>query len=159
MSCDINDPDNLSEYDSTFSKISALCIKNDVQNLCVLYDMNTDLSRFHSWHTQSLLTFIENEDLFITLNHSCAYIWYSYCNTYTSAFAIIEHIFVSQRLSSYIHKYHSINDKFDNQSDHVLIVIIIIIIIIIIIFIRNQSYILVKHDNTINKINLCIDDL
>ena len=39
------------------------------------------------------------------------------------------------------------------------ICIIIIIIIIIIIFIRNQSYILVKHDNTINKINLCIDDL
>ena len=123
MPCDINNPDTLSEYDSTFSKISALCIKNDVQNLCVLYDMNTDLSRFHSWHTQSLLTFIENEDLFITLNHSCAYISYSYCNTYTSAFSIIEHIFVSQRLSSYIHKYHSINDKFDNQSDHVLIVI------------------------------------
>ena len=80
--CDINDHDNLSEYDSTFSKISALSIKNDVQNLCVLGDMNTDLSRFHSWHTKSLLRFIENEDLFITLNHSCACISYSYCNTY-----------------------------------------------------------------------------
>ena len=73
--CDINDHDNLSEYDSTFYKISALCIKNDVQNLCVLGDMNTDLSRFLSWHTKSLLRVIENEDLFIALNHSCAYRW------------------------------------------------------------------------------------
>ena len=48
MPCDINDHDNLSEYDSILSEISALCIKNDVQNLCVLGDMNTDLSRSHS---------------------------------------------------------------------------------------------------------------
>ena len=51
--CDINDHDNLSEYDSILSEISALCINNDVQNLCVLGDMNTDLSCSHSWHTQS----------------------------------------------------------------------------------------------------------
>ena len=102
MPCDINDHDNLSEYDAILSEISALCIKNDVQNLCVLGDMNTDLSRSHSWHTQSLLRFIENEDLFITLNHSCADISYSYCNTYTNAFSIIDHIFVSQSLNGYI---------------------------------------------------------
>ena len=41
----MNDLDNLSEYDSILSEISALCIKIDVQNLCVLGDMNTDLSR------------------------------------------------------------------------------------------------------------------
>ena len=85
--------------------------------------MNTDLSRSHSWHTQSLLRFIENEDLFITLNHSCADISYSYCNTYTNAFSIIDHIFVSQSLNGYIHKYYSICDEVDNQSDHVPIVI------------------------------------
>ena len=89
--CDINDHDNLSECSSILSEISALCIKNDVQNLCVLGDMNTDLSRSHSWHTRSLLTFIANEDLFITLNHSCADISYSYCNTYTNACSIIDH--------------------------------------------------------------------
>ena len=37
-------------------------------------------------------------------------------------------------------------------------ILLLIIIIIIIIFIRNQSYILVKYDNTINKINLYTDD-
>ena len=94
MPCDINDLDNLSEYDSILSEISALCIKI-VQNLCVLGDMNTDLSRSHSWNTQSLLKFIENEDLFITLNHSGADMSHSYCNTYTNAFSIIDHIFAS----------------------------------------------------------------
>ena len=113
MPCDINDLDNLSEYDSLFSENSALCIKIDVQNLCVLGDINTDLSRSYSLHTQSLLRFIENEDLFITWNHSCAEISYIYCNTYTNSFSIIDHIFVSQSLSGYIHKY-MICDKFDN---------------------------------------------
>ena len=61
MPCDINDHNNLSEYDSMLSEISALCIENDVQNLCVLGDMNTDLSLPHSLHTQSLLKFIVNE--------------------------------------------------------------------------------------------------
>ena len=58
MPCDISDHDNLSVYDSILSEISALCIKNDVQNLCVLGDMNADLSRSHSWHTQSLLNLL-----------------------------------------------------------------------------------------------------
>ena len=111
MPCDINDLDNLPKYDSILSEISALCIKIDIQNLCVLGDMNTDLSCSHLLHTQSLLKFIKNEDLFITLNHSCADISYSYCNRYTNAFLIIDHIFVSQGLSGYIHKYYSICDK------------------------------------------------
>ena len=112
----------MSEYDSILSEISALCIKNDVQNLFVLGDKNTDLSRSHSWHTQSLLKFIGNEELFITLNHSCADISYSYCNTYTNASSIIDHLFVSQSLSGYIYKYYTICDEVDNQSDHVPIV-------------------------------------
>ena len=90
MICDINDHNNLSKYDSKLSETSALCIKNNLQNLGVLGDMDTDLSRSHSWHTQSLLKFIENEGIFITLNHSCADISYSYCNTYTNAFSISE---------------------------------------------------------------------
>ena len=45
MPCDINDLDNLSECDSILSEISTLCIRIDVQSLCVLGDMNTDLSR------------------------------------------------------------------------------------------------------------------
>ena len=43
--------------------------------------------------------------------------------TYTNAFSIIDHIFVSQSLNGYIHKYYSICDEVDNQSDHVPIVI------------------------------------
>ena len=85
--------------------------------------MNTDLSRSHSWHTRSLLTFIANEDLFITLNHSCADISYSYCNTYTNACSIIDHNICFPELECYIHKYYSICDELDNQSDHVPIVI------------------------------------
>ena len=37
----------------------------------------------------------------------------------TPAYSINDHIFVSQSLSGYSHKYYSICDEVDNQSDHV----------------------------------------
>ena len=40
-------------------------------------DMNADLSRRNSWHTKALNRFIELEDLYITLNHSCADVSYT----------------------------------------------------------------------------------
>ena len=62
--------------------MSALCITNNVEHMCVLGDMNTDFSRIHSWHTQTLHSFIDQENLYIALNHSNSNVSYSYSNNY-----------------------------------------------------------------------------
>ena len=70
--------------------------------MCFLGDMNAYLSRRNSWHTKALNKFIEHEDLYITLNHSCADVSYTYCNTYNNIFSTIYHIFISQNLCDYM---------------------------------------------------------
>ena len=50
------------KFQSILSDISALCIINNVEPMCVLGDMNTDFSRAHSWHTQALNRFIDHEN-------------------------------------------------------------------------------------------------
>ena len=69
MPCDINDLSNIDEFKSILSEISTLCIKHSVQYMCLVCDMNTDLSRCTSWLTKALTRFIEHESLYITLNH------------------------------------------------------------------------------------------
>ena len=66
MPCDNNELCNLNEYEDVLSKISQLCIQYNVENVCILGDMNT---QSHSWHTKLLQRFIEHEDLYIALNH------------------------------------------------------------------------------------------
>ena len=92
--------------------------------MCLLGDMNTDLSRCTSWHTKALTRFIEHESLYITLNHSCADVSYTstYCNSHNNVFSTIDHIFISQNLCDYVVKYCSLCDEIDNQSDHVPLV-------------------------------------
>ena len=122
MPCDINELSNIDEYESILLEVSTLCIKYKVQYMCFLGDMNADLSRRNSWHTKALNRFIEHEDLYITLNHSCADVSYTYCNTYNNIFSTIDHIFISQNLCDYVVKYYSVCDELDNQSDHVPLV-------------------------------------
>ena len=90
--------------------------------MCLLGDINTDLSRCTSWHTKALTRFIEHESSYITLNHSCADVSYTYCNSHNNVFSTIDHIFISQNLCDYVVKYCSLCDEIDNQSDHVPLV-------------------------------------
>ena len=94
MPCDINELSNIDEYELILLEVSTLCIKYKVQYMCFLSDMNADLSGRNSWHTKALNRFIEHEDLYITLNHSCADVSYTYCNTYNNIFSTIDHIFI-----------------------------------------------------------------
>ena len=45
MPWDCNEVNNLNEYESILNEISAVCITNNVEHLCLLGDMNTDFSR------------------------------------------------------------------------------------------------------------------
>ena len=53
-----------------------------MEHMCVLGDMNTDFSRIHSRHTQALNSFIDQENMYIALNHSNSNVSYSYSNSY-----------------------------------------------------------------------------
>ena len=89
MPCDINEIDNLNEFNSILNEISLLCLKYDVENVCIAGDMNTDLSRLNSWHTQSIKQFVEQEDMYCVINNSCADVDYTYINAFTNAYNII----------------------------------------------------------------------
>ena len=64
---DNNKSDNLNKYENILTEISMICTQNNAEYICIAGDINTDLSRINSWHTSSLLQFIENEDLYIPL--------------------------------------------------------------------------------------------
>ena len=48
MPWDCNEINNLNEFESILNEISALCITNNIEHLCLLGDMNTDFSRKQS---------------------------------------------------------------------------------------------------------------
>ena len=48
---------------------------------------------------------------------------YSYSNNFSQAFSILDHIFLSKSLSSYIESYYSLCDDVENQSDHAPVVL------------------------------------
>ena len=91
-----------------------ICTQNNAEYICIAGDMNTDLSRIYSWHTSSLLQFIENEDLYIPLYHADANVDSTYHSTSVNAFSIIDHIFVSKSLSMYITDYVSLSEEIEN---------------------------------------------
>ena len=82
MPWDCNEVNNCNEFQSILNEISALCITNNVEHMCVLGDMNTDFSRTHSWHTQALNRFIDHENLYNALQYSSSNVSYSSSNSY-----------------------------------------------------------------------------
>ena len=123
MPWDCNEVNNCNEFQSILNEISALCITNNVEHMCVLGDMNTDFSRTHSWHTQALNRFIDHENLYNALQHSSSNVSYSYSNSYSQCYSILDHIFLSKSLSHYTVNYYSKCDEVENQSDHAPIVL------------------------------------
>lgn len=118
MPCDVNDYDNRIEYENVLVEISTICIQYDAEYVCIVGDLNTDTTRLHSWHTQSLTQFVNNEGLCFALNYADADVKYTYHNEYHNSFSIIDHFIVSQNLSSAILGYYSICEDVDNVSDH-----------------------------------------
>ena len=107
MPWDCNEVNNCNEFQFILSEISALCITNNVEHMCMLGDMNTDFSCAHSWHTQALNRFIDHENLYVALQHVSSNVSYSYSNRYSQCYSILDHIFISESLSHYIVNYYS----------------------------------------------------
>ena len=70
MPCDNSDVNSITDYENVLSEISSLCLHHNAEHICIVGDMNTDISRSHSRHTRLLLQFVENDQLYLALNFS-----------------------------------------------------------------------------------------
>ena len=118
MPCDVNHVDNLEEYNNVLNEICQICFRYNAENICIVGDINTDLSRSNSWHTQSLLQFIESEELLYAIHHNTANVNYTYVNEFYNTRSTIDHFILSPSLFDIITEYYSICDDIDNFSDH-----------------------------------------
>ena len=118
MPCDNSDVNCITDYENVISEISSLCLHHNAEHICIVGDMNTDISRSHSRHTRLLLQFVENEQLYLALNFSDKNVKYTYYNNYHHMHSIIDHFILSQCLFDLIISYHSICEDVDNMSDH-----------------------------------------
>ena len=118
MPCDNSDVNCITDDENVLSEISSLCLHHNAEHICIVGDMNTDISRSHSRHTRLLLQFVENEQLYLALNFSNKNVKYTYYNNYHHMHSIIDHFILSQCLFDLIISYHSICEDVDNMSDH-----------------------------------------
>ena len=122
MPCDIPNDSNIAEYHSILSEIST-CMKQNAEHICITGDMNTELTRQNSWHTNSIKRSVTDERLYFAHEHPTSNIEYSYFNTTYNTFTIIDNFIVTKHLYDSIVKQYSLYDEVDNQSDHCPIVL------------------------------------
>ena len=48
MPCDNSDVNCITDYENVLSEISSLCLHHKAEHICIVGDMNTDISRSHS---------------------------------------------------------------------------------------------------------------
>jgi hypothetical protein len=118
MPCDRGDHgSNYVEYIEVLEEISELGHTNDVDNIIIGGDLNTDLSRLQSPHTGALKLFSSNESLKFGLTHECSRVNYTYESKVTGDRSTLDHFLVTENLYQYITNYQSIHAG-DNLSDH-----------------------------------------
>ena len=94
---------------------------DDVNSIIIGGDFNTDLSRINSLHTGALTNFVNQNGYVFGLNCSNVGVEFTYENIATGSRSVIDHIIVSESLSSQVLSYYSI-DSVDNMSDHRVLV-------------------------------------
>lgn len=118
MPIDINEMQNINEYNDVLSEISQLCLLHNVENLCILGDFNTDLGRENSWHTRSLKQFVRSEKLLFAQHNDVANVRYTYRSRAHDTCSTLDHFIVSPCINDIITAYYSICEDVDNMSDH-----------------------------------------
>ena len=68
------------------------------EHICIAGDMNTELTRQNSWHTNGIKWFVTDESLYFTHEYPTSNIEYSYFNTTYTTFTIIDHFIVTKHL-------------------------------------------------------------
>ena len=117
MPCDITNDSNIDEYQSILSEILTLCMKQNAEHVCIAGDMNTELTRQNSWHTNGFKRFIlPMSILHLILN--------SVILTLPIIHLPLLIILLSPKhLYDSMVKHYSLCDEVDNLSDHCPIVL------------------------------------
>lgn len=114
MPCDGGDHE---KYKDMLCEVRSACISRNIDYFLVCGDLNTDLSRVNSLHTESLLSFVNEESLNVCLYHPIANIDYTYESRINGSRSTLDHFLVSENLTSYINAYF-VEHSVDNSSDH-----------------------------------------
>ena len=91
--------------------IKTICLTCDTNYIIIGGDLNCELDR-NVPQTQALKAFIEEENLYLAINHSMSNVTYTHEN-----FSTIDHLIVTPNLADYIVKYESLHTV-QNPSDH-----------------------------------------
>ena len=89
-------------------------MKQHEEHICtcsITGDMNTELTRQNSWHTNRIKQLITEKILYFAHEHPTSNIEYSYFNTTYNTFTIFEHCIVTR------HLYGSIVKDYNNNID------------------------------------------
>ena len=119
MPCDTeSDIANIEEYNSILDHITGICsINTDITKVIIGGDLNTDLIRDRSLHTDSLVNFMSSECFHACLYESVSSVDFTYESSVNGTRSTIDHFLISDNLRSVVSDYRSEHDG-GNLSDH-----------------------------------------
>jgi endonuclease/exonuclease/phosphatase family metal-dependent hydrolase len=119
MPCDTEyDVSNLNEYNAILQEIIDLGVLLDVNKIIIAGDFNTEFTRARSLHTTALTAFMDMQNFTRAKYQGSGTIdQYTYESKITGEHYTIDHILVTENLSSLIKNFQIIYNG-DNLSDH-----------------------------------------
>ena len=110
------DHSNKMEFINILEEITALCTANGIDEMLIGGDLNTDLKRLNSLHTNALLSYVNRENL-IHPGNPYDQTEFTFQSLATDDRSYIDHFFISESLYQDDVQY-SILHEGDNVSDH-----------------------------------------
>ena len=99
MPCDNQNGEiNLNTFNDVLDCISNICILQDVNQIIVCGDLNTDLRRIASWHTSALNRFLDRESMKPCIHQVLSEVDYTYFGKTNGQRAIIDHFLLTNNL-------------------------------------------------------------
>ena len=117
------DESNIGLYNDILSEIDYVNISHDnIENIVIAGDFNTDLSRDASLHCSALLDFCESRDLRLLQLLDVSQADFTYLNASTNVSSLIDHFIASEALCSSVMRYECLHIG-HNLSDHCPIIL------------------------------------
>ena len=118
MPCDTeSDHVNNNEFKDILNEISCISEANNIDNIVIGGDLNTDFKRVNSLHTKSLFSFVEHHTMKCGLHFEYSHVDYSYESKSNHSRSLVDHFVITENLFCNIVDYSVIHDG-DNLSDH-----------------------------------------
>jgi len=108
---------NVDEYSEVLHEMCDIADALNCEYIICMGDFNTDLSRAHSLHTQTLINFLNEESLKSFQSSDLYSVDYTFESFIDGTRSVIDHIFVSDNLYNFVTEVTCAHD-IDNLSDH-----------------------------------------